>query len=612
MRRLTPFLLVSLVAASPVAAQTYLGRADLDRRYLEALQSINLGRGMEGLTELQALRAEIQDLKDPEFERASRTLIHTFRQVGATQEAQRILGQLLNRNLPTGGIHHLPTIARTGLEKDAAEMVMLAHAHPGTTSADQHLEDATATLAAVADPSATNLLLRGITHLEKGELAAAKTALLAASKKDPSMVHPYAVLSHLYLVANEHAPDARAAELHLDRAALLYGEAMNRRGQYREDPLGSDLYALQDRLMTTVRRVPRLSPGGEIDVDRTTRLARAVRDEVIRSRTTRENTGLAVSLATGATMWLGGYDWKSNPRSATPASAEERRSAQRLVRLLQTAPGSLAPRERFFSAYVTDGLPEFLAGIDGQRNQPASTFGFLPLVPEEVPASTAEAAAPGGLGSGGSGPGDLAQNPPAGLLATDPLQRARQAILDTGIDEESRFASAMEIASAFSDPIALDLDGSGQAELTPDDDASRGVSFDVAGTGFPQRVQWLDRGHDGWLCEDAGGDGVIRDGHEMFGTAGGFAHGFVKLARRDTNRDGRVSGTELAGLAVWTDGDADGVSGDGELTAVGKLGIESIEFPTYGLTAKFTRNGKTSVCWDVWPHVFIGSPLASR
>jgi len=92
-----------------------------------------------------------------------------------------------------------------------------------------------------------------------------------------------------------------------------------------------------------------------------------------------------------------------------------------------------------------------------------------------------------------------------------------------------------------------------------------GVLFDLDGSGELSWINWTDGGRDGWLCEDRDGDGLIRSGADLFGTAGGFRDGYEKLGLRCRDGDGLVRGPELDGLLVWQDFDQDGRSGSGEL-----------------------------------------------
>ncbi len=98
-----------------------------------------------------------------------------------------------------------------------------------------------------------------------------------------------------------------------------------------------------------------------------------------------------------------------------------------------------------------------------------------------------------------------------------------------------------------------------------------------------EKTEWLARdGGDGLLAWDVNGDGKINSGKELFGNfdvdgSNKFEDGYQKLAQHfDKNKDGVVNGRELEGLSVWQDGNADGVTQDGELKSVAEHGITSL------------------------------------
>ena len=189
------------------------------------------------------------------------------------------------------------------------------------------------------------------------------------------------------------------------------------------------------------------------------------------------------------------------------------------------------------------------------------------------------------------------------------IRITREAVTQPDVPEDERLSRVIESARLNApvplvrhDPIAIDLDGNGKIDLTTTPETC--VTFDVAGHGRPQRIQWLARGHDGWLCEDKDGDGKITSGDEMFGTAGGYADGFEKLAHRDVNHDGVISGGELDGLSVWIDKNGNGVTDPGELIAVRDAGVESITIPVFGLRSTAVVHGHRRICEDVWPQLW--------
>jgi hypothetical protein len=53
-------------------------------------------------------------------------------------------------------------------------------------------------------------------------------------------------------------------------------------------------------------------------------------------------------------------------------------------------------------------------------------------------------------------------------------------------------------------------------------------------------------------------------------------HGYQAVASLDNNRDGRLSGAELRGLALWHDANGNGVSEVGEVRSLQSVGIKSL------------------------------------
>ena len=95
------------------------------------------------------------------------------------------------------------------------------------------------------------------------------------------------------------------------------------------------------------------------------------------------------------------------------------------------------------------------------------------------------------------------------------------------------------------------------------------VAFDLDGTGRTQSWPWL-RGDTGILVWDPGHTCQISSGRQLFGSVTSwlaFANGYQALDALDDDRDGEVRGSELEGLAVWTDRNADGVAQRGEVVS---------------------------------------------
>lgn len=192
--------------------------------------------------------------------------------------------------------------------------------------------------------------------------------------------------------------------------------------------------------------------------------------------------------------------------------------------------------------------------------------------------------------------------------ALDSVGQALAALNDPSAAEQTRLAKLMEVAGqrtpdteTLEDPVAIDLDGNGRIDLSAPRQNVGAATFDLEGRGRAREVQWLLTNRDGWLCEDADGDGQITSGLELFGTAGGYTDGFEKLARRDRDNDGVLSATELAGLSVWRERRDPGVVNEGELIPVEQAGVTSITVPRVGLRTTAIVNGTPRLCAEVWP-----------
>lgn len=164
---------------------------------------------------------------------------------------------------------------------------------------------------------------------------------------------------------------------------------------------------------------------------------------------------------------------------------------------------------------------------------------------------------------------------------------ALRSLLATRADEEER-RSVVEATlrqledlpvSKWITPILLTLDGCPTVgDLDDQIDADAHVLFDLDGDGFEEAWPWPRPGT-GWLVWDPDHTGRITSGQELFGSASGwffFPDGYRVLDALDDDRDGRLRGAELEGIAVWFDRDSDGVSDPGEVTPVHELGIVAL------------------------------------
>jgi len=98
----------------------------------------------------------------------------------------------------------------------------------------------------------------------------------------------------------------------------------------------------------------------------------------------------------------------------------------------------------------------------------------------------------------------------------------------------------IEQGAAESDPLALDLNGNGQIDLSGVDD---GVYFDIDAVGGADRTSFVIRG-DAFLALDANGNGIIDSKNELFGDTMGYKDGFASLGAYDINSDGVINSND--------------------------------------------------------------------
>lgn len=115
--------------------------------------------------------------------------------------------------------------------------------------------------------------------------------------------------------------------------------------------------------------------------------------------------------------------------------------------------------------------------------------------------------------------------------------------------------------------------------------SGKAVTFDLAGTGLRQRWPWV-RPDTGILVWDPEGKGRITSGTQLFGSRTWqmfWPDGYAALAALDDDRDGRLAGFELRGIAVWRDANGNGRAERGEVVPVVRLGVRSIRVRSVGV-----------------------------
>jgi len=106
---------------------------------------------------------------------------------------------------------------------------------------------------------------------------------------------------------------------------------------------------------------------------------------------------------------------------------------------------------------------------------------------------------------------------------------------------------------------------------------NRLAAFDMDANSVPIVMEWV--GPKAGLLVEPRPDGTV-DGNCLFGTTGGYENGFEKLALRDSNRDGVLTGAELKALRVWIDENGNGKAEPGELRSLESLGSQPSVFVT--------------------------------
>jgi hypothetical protein len=116
-------------------------------------------------------------------------------------------------------------------------------------------------------------------------------------------------------------------------------------------------------------------------------------------------------------------------------------------------------------------------------------------------------------------------------------------------------------------------------------DRASPVAFDFAGQGRAQQLGWLTADA-AWLVWDPKHTKKIVSGHQLFGSVTWVAfwdNGYQALGSLDDNGDGKISGKELKGLALWRDANGDGKSSAAEVKPLAAHGITALR---YGYTRR--------------------------
>ena len=137
---------------------------------------------------------------------------------------------------------------------------------------------------------------------------------------------------------------------------------------------------------------------------------------------------------------------------------------------------------------------------------------------------------------------------------------------------QARLAAAPRVMTPILIPAAS---VTGLAELVDPDAA---VLFDLDGSGRPARWGWI-RNSATWLVWDPQGTGNITSGLQLIGGVTFWVFwrdGYEVLEALDDNGDGRLSGEELQGLALWADANSNGISESGEVVPANEAGLREL------------------------------------
>ena len=172
-------------------------------------------------------------------------------------------------------------------------------------------------------------------------------------------------------------------------------------------------------------------------------------------------------------------------------------------------------------------------------------------------------------------------------------------------------------------PIAVPLaDGLTAADLEAPDAR---VTFDVDGSGLGREWSWITP-KAAWLVSDPRRDGKINSGRQLFGNVTFWMfwnNGYAPLAALDDNRDGILTGNELAGLALWRDANGNGVAEPAEVQPLSVYGIVALSYKWQTLNDQaeqiaFSPNGvvfqdgKTRPTFDLVLKAQLGFPATFR
>jgi len=188
------------------------------------------------------------------------------------------------------------------------------------------------------------------------------------------------------------------------------------------------------------------------------------------------------------------------------------------------------------------------------------------------------------------------------LRLLDPTKDAREiASLRqkvTELEKKGRMVTPISI------PLTPHADG-------PPLDLSARVLFDAAASGILKSWTWIEKDA-GWLVYDADGTGHVTSALDWFGGVTFWlfwSNGYEALRTLDDNGDGELRGAELRNLAIWRDGNQNGVSETGEVRPLAAHGIvalscayepgDAVDVAAYSTRGVVFADGSTRPSHDV-------------
>ena len=127
-------------------------------------------------------------------------------------------------------------------------------------------------------------------------------------------------------------------------------------------------------------------------------------------------------------------------------------------------------------------------------------------------------------------------------------------------------------------PIVFRIEGKSPTSLNELIGENTIVNFDLDADGVAERRPWVNP-DTAILVWDPDNTGTITTGEQLFGNMTFFmlfSDGYRAMDSLDDNRDGKLAGKELAGLALWHDRNSNGVSDKGEVTPIADSPIRAI------------------------------------